>query len=61
MADISQIAAGLAEEVRPGSVVGLGTGRAASAFVRALAKTAPGRERALQCLPTSRATEALAR
>ena len=53
------VAAAAAEEVRPGTVVGLGTGRAAAAFCRALAE----RVRSglpVRGVPTSRATERLA-
>lgn len=53
------IAAAAADEVRPGTVVGLGTGRAAAAFCRALAE----RVRSglpVRGVPTSRATERLA-
>jgi ribose 5-phosphate isomerase A len=57
---IWSIAAEAAEMVRPGTVVGLGTGRAASMFVRALA--ARVREGlSIQGVPTSLRTEKLAR
>jgi ribose 5-phosphate isomerase A len=49
-----------AELVRDGDAVGLGTGRAAGAFVRALAERAR-RGLRVRCVPTSRATEAAAR
>lgn len=47
--------------VADGQVVGLGTGRAASAFVRALALRMKGDGLRVQGVPTSRATEVLAR
>ena len=48
------------DQVRPGHVLGLGSGRAAERFVRALgARVAAGL--AVRGVPTSRATEALAR
>jgi ribose 5-phosphate isomerase A len=47
-------------QVRPGQVVGLGSGRAAERFVRALAaRVEAGLE--VRGVPTSRATEDLAR
>lgn len=46
--------------VRTGMTIGLGTGRAASAFVRALAECNHLTE-TLRCVPTSEATAALAR
>lgn len=48
------------EQVRPGNVLGLGSGRAAERFVRALAaRVAAGLD--VRGIPTSRATEDLAR
>lgn len=48
------------ELVRTGSVLGLGTGRAASAFLRALAGRVQ-RGLRVRCVPSSRATESAAR
>ena len=48
------------ELVRDGSVLGLGTGHAAGAFVRVLAESVRAGLR-IRCVPTSRATEAAAR
>ena len=57
---LEQLAARALELVRDGAIVGLGSGRAASAFVRALAgKVREGR--AVRGVPTSEATAALAR
>jgi len=57
---LEQLAARALEFVRDGAIVGLGSGRAASAFVRALAGQV--REgRAVRGVPTSEATAALAR
>jgi len=48
------------ELVHDGDVLGLGTGRAAAAFLRALAESVRAGLR-VRCVPTSRATEAAAR
>jgi len=57
---LEQLAARALELVRDGAIVGLGSGRAASAFVRALAgKVREGG--AVRGVPTSEATAALAR
>jgi ribose 5-phosphate isomerase A len=57
---LEQLAARALELVRDGAIVGLGSGRAASAFMRALAGQV--REgRAVRGVPTSEATAALAR
>jgi ribose 5-phosphate isomerase len=48
------------ERVRPGQIVGLGSGRAATAFVRALGGAVRGGLR-VSGVPTSEATAALAR
>jgi ribose 5-phosphate isomerase A len=57
---LEQLAARALELVRDGAIVGLGSGHAASAFVRALAQQV--REgRAVRGVPTSEATAALAR
>lgn len=53
------VAAAAADSVRPGTVVGLGTGRAAAAFCRALAERARS-GLPVRGVPTSRATERLA-
>ncbi len=50
----------VAAEVRPGAIVGLGTGRAATAFVEALARRAAAGLQ-VRCVPTSMATAELAR
>jgi ribose 5-phosphate isomerase A len=60
--EIWPAAAEAAAMVRPGTVVGLGTGRAASMFVRALARRIRAREvHEVRGVPTSVKTEALAR
>jgi len=57
---LEQLAARALEFVRDGAIVGLGSGRAASAFVRALAGQVRA-GRAVRGVPTSEATAALAR
>ncbi len=55
-----EIFAATAQRVQPGWVVGLGTGRAASAFVRALGRRVAAGGLPIRGVPTSRATAALA-
>lgn len=59
-ATLSLLAARALEYVRDGTAVGLGSGRAATAFVRALAARVREGLR-VQCVPTSEATARLAR
>lgn len=49
------------EEIESGMVVGLGTGRTASRGVRALAERVKAERLDIRCVPTSHATETLAR
>ena len=57
---LSLLAARALEHVRDGMAVGLGSGRAATAFIRALATRVTAGLR-IQCVPTSEATARLAR
>jgi ribose 5-phosphate isomerase A len=57
---LAAVAARALQFVAPGNTVGLGTGRAASAFVRALANAA-GLASTVRCVATSEATAGLAR
>ncbi len=59
-ADLERVAAHAVALVRDGAVVGLGSGRAAAAFVRALGRRVQ-EGRAVRGVPTSEATAALAR
>ena len=59
-ARLDRIGAQAAGEVKPGTVVGLGTGSTASAFVRALGQRVAGGLR-ITGIPTSVETEELAR
>lgn len=60
-----RIADALAEaavaEIRPGMIVGLGTGRTAARAIQALAERVKEEGLDVQCVPTSHATETLAR
>jgi len=58
---IDALAAAAVEEIRPGMTVGLGTGRAATRAIEALARRASAEQLNVVCVATSQASDALGR
>ena len=59
--EIDELAAAAIQEIRNGATVGLGTGRAATRAIRALARRASAEHLKLICVATSRESEELGR
>ncbi len=58
---MDELAQAAVKEIKPGMMVGLGTGRTASRAILALAERARAEKLDIQCVPTSHATETLAK